>query len=203
MKTGVIVDYGKTGISVRYFFGAVIGIIGIIMVLFLIARAGSLPLAGIPFFCLILLVVFVMVYQDLKKTNLEITQDTLIIRRSLNLPVIIPKDTISRVEIRYNSPPIPLWLLKVLFLILVPASSVIALCGEYLRFSAGEISSMSLFLHLGFFISIVLLFLASCYHSRIRAACPKILTITTNTQELAGVYGDNLIEIARLLGKSA
>lgn len=202
VDNGLLVDYGKTGISVRYFFGAVIGIIGIIIVLFLIARAGSLPLAGIPFFGLILLVVIVMVYQDLKKTNLEITSDTLIIRRSLNRPVIIPKDTISTVEIRHNSPSISLWLLKVLFLVIVPASSVVALYGEYLRFTASEISSMSLFLHLGFFISIILLFLASYYHSRIRADYPEILTITTNRQELAGVYGDNLSEIAQLLGKS-
>lgn len=203
VNNGVIADYGKTGISVRYFFGAVIGIVGIIMVLFLIARAGSLPLAGVPFFGLILLVVFVMVYQDLKKTSLEITQDTLIIRRSLNRPVIIPKNTISTVEIRHNSPPIPLWLLKLLFLVIAPASSVVALYGEYLRFTAGQISSMSLFLHLGFFISIILLFLASYYHSRIRADYPETLTITTNRQELAGFYGDHLSEIAQLLGKSA
>ena len=50
----MIVDYGKTGISVRYFIGAMIGIVGIFMVLFLIARTTSLTLAGIPFCVLIL-----------------------------------------------------------------------------------------------------------------------------------------------------
>lgn len=198
----MIVDYGKTGISVRYFIGAIIGIVGIFMVLFLIARTASLSLAGIPFCVLILSVAIITVYQDLKKTKLEITRDTLIIRRSLHWPVIIPKDTISTVEIRHNSPPLPLLLQKVLFLIVIPVSSVVALYGEYLRFTASEITSLSLFLHLVFFIGIALLFLASYYHSCIRAAYPEILVITTNTQELAGVYGDNLKEIAKMLGGS-
>jgi hypothetical protein len=202
VNKGMTVDYGKTGISVRYFIGAIIGIVGIFMILFLIARTTSLTLAGIPFCFLILSVAVITVYQDLKKADLEITQDTLIIRRSLHGPVIIPKDTISTVEIRHNSPPLPFWLQRMLFLVVVPASSVVALYEEYLRFISGEITPLSLFLHLGFFTGIVLLVLANYYHSRVRADYPEILTITTNTQERAGVYGENLKEIAGLLGKS-
>lgn len=198
----IIVDYGKTGISVRYFIGAIIGIVGIMMVLFLIARTTSLTLAGIPFCVLILSVAVITVYQDLKKAELEITPNNLIIRRSLHRPVIIPKDRISTVEIRHNSPPLPLWFQKIQFLIVIPASSIVIVYEEYLRFVSGEITPLSLFLHLGFFIGIVLLFLASYYHSRVRADFPEILTIITNTQERAGVYGENLKEIAGLLGRS-
>ena len=105
-------------------------------------------------------------------------------------------------EIRHNSPPLPVWFQKIQFLIVIPASSVVTVYEEYLRFTSGEITSLSLFLHLGFFTGIVLLVLANYYHSRVRADYPEILTITTNTQERAGIYGENLKEIAGLLGKS-
>jgi hypothetical protein len=203
MREGILVDYGKTGISVRYFIGAVIAIVGIFMVLFLVARTTSFSLAGIPFCVLILSIAIITMYQDLLKAKIEITKDSLIIRRSLHWPVIIPKDTISAVEIRHNSPPLPLWLQKILFLIVVPASSMVAFSGEYLRFAAGEITSLSLFLHLGFFIGIVLLFLASYHHSLVRMQYPDMLVITTTTQQRAGVYGDNLKEMVKILGRSA
>jgi len=87
-------------------------------------------------------------------------------------------------------------------LFIIPASSAVILYCEYLQFITGEITSLSLFLQIVFFISIVLLFLGSYYHSRVRADYPEILVITTNTQKLAGVYGDNFKEIVKMLGKS-
>ena len=88
----VIVDYRSTGISLPFFIGILTGIIGIAVFLRLIVQTGFLPLAGILFCGLILSVVIDIVYQDLKKARLEITQDMLIIRRSLHQPVIIRKD---------------------------------------------------------------------------------------------------------------
>lgn len=198
----VIVDYGKTGISLPYFIGAMIAIIGIIAFLLLLVRLAFLPLAGILFCGLILSVVIDMVYQDLKKASLEITQDTLIIRRSLHWPVVIRKETIATAEVRYNVPPVPLWLQKILILIVIPASSAGIIFGEYLQLVSGEITSSSFFVHLGFDISIILFFLAIYYHSRIRLYYPSVLVITTNTKKLAVIYGKNAEEIAKILEQS-
>jgi len=195
----VIVDYGSTGISLPFFIGSVMGIIGITVFLRLIVQTGFLPLAGILFCGLILSVVIDMVYQDHKKARLEITQDTLIIHRALHRPVIIRKDTISTVEIRKNVPSFPLWLQKVLVLLVIPVSSTGVLYGEYLQLTTGEITSSSFFVHLGFTISIVLFFLAIYYHSRIRSHYSSFLAITTNTKKLAGIYGKNPENIIKML----
>jgi hypothetical protein len=197
----VIVDYGATGVSLKFFLGALIGILGIAAFLLLIPRVAVFPLAGIFFCGLILLVTIIMIFQDLKKARLEITPDTLVIRRFLHGPVVIHKDLITTVEVCPNVRPLPLRLLKVLIFIVIPASSAGVLYGEYLQLTAGDITSLSFFLHLGFDISIVLFFLGIYYHSRIRATFPEILVITTTTKKLAGIYGKNPEEIAKKLGK--
>jgi hypothetical protein len=200
---GIIVDYGKTGISLKFFIGAIIGIIVFTAFLTLVIRVAVFPMAGLPFCGLILSVVIITVYQDLKRARLEITNDALTIQRPLRRTVTIPKDTISTVEIRPNVQPFPLWIQKILILFVIPFSSAGVLYGRYQQFIAGEITSLQFFLNLGFDISIVLFFLAIYYHSRIRANYPEILVITTTTQKLAGVYGNNLKEIATNLEKTA
>ncbi|MDO9325402.1 MAG: hypothetical protein Q7T80_10650 [Methanoregula sp.] len=202
LQDGMIIDNGKTGISLSFFIGSVTGIIGLIVFLRLIVQTGFFPLAGILFCGLILTVVIDMVYQDLKKARLEITQDTLIIRRSLHRPVVIRKDTISAMEIRNNLPSIPPWLQKVLVLLMIPALSAGVLYGEYLQLTTHEITPSSFFVHLGFTISIVLFFLAIYYHSRVRSSYPSALVINTDTKEQFGIYGKNPEEIAKILGKS-
>lgn len=195
----VIVDYGKTGISLPFFIGSVTGIIGLTVFLRLIAQTGFFPLAGILFCGLILAAVIDMVYQDLKKACLEITQDTLIIRRSLHRPVVIRKDAISTVEIRNNLPSFPLWLQKILVLLVIPALSAGVLYGEYLQLTTGEITPSSFFVHLGFTISIILFFLVIYCHSRVRSSYPSALVINTNTKIQVGIYGKNPEEIAKKL----
>lgn len=203
VKDGIIVDYGKTGISLPFFIGAVMaGVIGIIAGLTTIPAVSPFRVAGILWCGLILSIAIVIFYQDLKKASIEITQHTLIIRRTLHMPVMIRKDTISSVEIRHNIPPLPLWLQKVLILLMIPASSAGVIYEEYLQFAADDITSSSFSLHLGFDISIVLFFLAIYYHSRIRSDYPETLVITTNAQKLVGIYEINPEEIAKMLGKS-
>jgi hypothetical protein len=198
----LIVDYGATGISLPFFIGAVFaGVIGIVAVLTIILVVSPFRVAGILWCGLILSVAIVIFYRDMKKATLEITRDALIIRRSLHRPVVIQKDTIASVEVRHNVPTVPLWLQKVLVLLVIPASSVAIIYGEYLEMLSGEIESSSFFLRLGFHTSIVLFFLAIYYHSYIRSYYSTILVITTNTKKLAGIYGKNPEEIAKLLGQ--
>ncbi|MCK9592777.1 MAG: hypothetical protein M0Q91_12310 [Methanoregula sp.] len=199
----VIVDYGSTGISLPFFIGILIGVIGIVALFTRVMPVGLFPFGdGMLFFGLILSVAIVIFYLDKKKATLEIAQEALIIRRVFHWPVVIRKETIATVEVRYNVPPVPIWLQKILILIVIPASSAGVIYGEYLQLVSGEITSTSFFVHLGFDISIVLFSLAIYYHSRIRLDYPSVLVITTNTKKLAGIYGKNPEEIAKMLGKS-
>jgi len=198
----VIVDYGTTGISLPVFIGILTGIIALLVLFILIIRIKSFfLLTGVLFSPFVFLIALVTFYRDKKTATLEITSDALVIRRILHLPVIIRKDEIATVEIRHNVPPLPLWLQKVLILILIPLSSAGVTYGEYIQFLSGEIPSSSFFMHLVFNISLVLFFLAIYYHSRVRLNYPSILVITTTTKKLAGIYGNNPEEIAKMLGK--
>jgi hypothetical protein len=199
----VIVDYGTTGISLPLFIGILTGVIAVI-VLFtrIIPFKSFFLLTGVLFSPFVLLIALVMVYRDLKMATLEITPDTLIIRRILRQPVVIRKDAIAKAEVRPNVPPLPRWLQKILFLIIIPVLSAGVTIGEYLQAVSGEIMFPSFFMHLVYTISIVLFFLAIYYHSRVRSNYPSILVITTTTKKLAGIYGRNPEDIVKMLGKS-
>jgi hypothetical protein len=199
----VIVDYGTTGISLRLFIGILTGIITIFVLFTLIIPIKSFFLVtGVLFSPFVLLIALVMFYRDLKMATLEINPGNLIIRRILHRPVVIRKDAIAKAEVRHNVPPLPRWLQKILILILIPVSSAGVTIGEYLQAVSGEITFPSFFMHLVYNISIVLFFLAIYYHSRVRSNYPSILVITTTTKKLAGIYGSNPEEIAKMLGKS-
>ena len=201
VNDNVIVNHGKTGISLTRFFGILIAIIGSIALWILVIRSGFLPHARILVWALALPFLIVMVYQDIRKAHLEISPDTLIIRRILHRPVIIPKDTISSIEIRPNEQPFPLRLQKILIIILslIYAGMVWV---QYLQVVAGEITVSSYVLNLGVDLGIILFLLVLYYHSRIRADYPELLVITTNTQKRVVIFGKNPEEIAQKLGKS-
>lgn len=199
----IIIDYGATGISPPFFIGILIGVLGIIVFFTRVIPVASLFFAGRLLFCgLFSVIAFIILFRDMKKDTLEITQNALIIHRVLHRAVVLRKDTIATVEIRHNTPPFPLWLQKVLIFLVIPASSAGVIYGEYLQLVSGEITSSSFFVHLGFNISIVMFFLTIYYHSRVRSYYPSVLVISTTTKKLAGIYGENMDEIRRRLGKS-
>lgn len=203
VNDGVIVDYGRTGISIPVFIGVVIGVIGalVISTLFL-PFATFRVVSGILMCGLLLPVVIVILYRDLKRTRLEINQDALMIRRALYQPVVISKDEIATMEIRNTKPPVPVWLQAGLSLFLIPVSSAYILSREYLQFVSGEISSSLFFAYLGFYLSIVLLFLVSYYRSSIRSHFTRHLFIKTGTGNVAAIYTGNPEEMAGMLGRS-
>jgi hypothetical protein len=202
VKDGIIVDYRKTGISWPFFIGSVIGIIGIAAFLLIIVQIAFFTLAGTLFCGLIALVAIIIVYRDLKKARLEIAPDTLIIRRSLHQPVVIPRATISSVGIQPNVPSFSLWLQKVLVLFIIPVSSAGVIYGEYLQFLAGGSTWVSFSQRLIFNISIILFILVIYHHNRIRSDYPEMLVITTKTQNIAVIYGKDPEEIAKTLGNT-
>lgn len=204
VNDGAIVDYGKTGISLPYFIGIVFGVIGILaLVVLVVPFAGLRMVSGIVLCFLILPTAIVTLVRDLRKATLEMTNEALVIRRFLHRPVVIRKEEIAKMEVRDNIPPIPVWLQTVLTLALIPASSAGILYMEYLQFASGEITASSFLQYLGFYPSIVLFFLVIYYHSRVRSRYPKLLTITTTSRTLVGVYIGDPWEIERRLGRFA
>lgn len=204
MDSGVIVYYGRTGISLPFFIGIVFGVIGILaLVVLVIPFAGLRMVSGIVLCFLILPIAIVTLVRDLRKATLKITNEALVIRRFLHRPVVIRKDEIASVEVRDNVPPIPAWLQKILMLVVIPASSAGILYEEYLAFASGGIHSSSFFQYLVFYPGVVLFFLVIYYHSRVRSRYPQLLMITTTSGTLAGIYTREPGEIERRLGRSA
>ena len=200
---GILIDYGRTGISLPIFVGLVAGAICIVVIFSLILPFATFRVtSGILMCGLLLPVVLVILARDLRGARLEITRGTLVIRRALSWPVVIQKEEIDSVEIRDNRPPMPAWLQGILFLFLIPVSTAYILSYEYMQFVSGEIASSSFITSLGFYLCIVLLFLVSYYRSRIRSRYPRYLFITTGTRKVVAMYTENPEEIAGMLGRS-
>jgi len=202
MNDGVIVDYGRTGISMPVFIGLVAGVICIVVIFSLILSFATFRVvSGILMCGLLLPVVVVILYRDIRRAKLEITRDTLVIRRALYQPVVLRKDEIATVEIRSTRPPVPIRLQAILSLFLIPVSIAYILSREYVQFALGEITSSSFITSLGFYLCIVLLLLISYYRSRIRSRYPCHLFITTGTMKVAAIYTGNPEEVAGMLGR--
>jgi len=203
VNDGILVDYGRTGISMPVFIGLVAGAICIVVIFSLILPFATYRVASGILMCgLLLPVVLVILARDLRGARLEITRDTLVIRRPLSWPVVIQKEEIESVEIRDYRPPMPAWLQAILFLVLIPVSTVYILSYVYMQFVSGEIASHSFITSLGFYMSIVLLFTVGYYRSRIRSRYPRYLFITTGTRKVAAIYTANPEEVAGMLGRT-
>lgn len=144
---------------------------------------------------------FVLTYNDKKRTNIEYGPGTLIIRRPLLKPVIIPKDQIDTMEIRENKHPLPHWLMAATALIIVPAYSVFGLYKGLLSWVSGGIATSSLIIDLGFFIILVLFVLSIYNYSVTRYRFPKIFVITTTGNKSLVIYAKNPEELAELQEK--
>lgn len=203
INDGILIDYGRTGISIPVFIGLVAGAICIVVIFSLILPFATFRVtSGILMCGLLLPIVLVILARDIRGARLEITRDTLVIRRALSLPVVIQKEEIESVEIRDYRPPMPTWLQAILFLFLIPVSTAYILSYEYVQFVSGETTSSSFITSLGFYLCIVLLFLVSYYRSRIRSRYPRYLFITTGTRKVVAMYIENPEEIAGMLGRS-
>src|SRR5690606_9444624 len=134
--------------------------IGIVVTFsFILPFATFRVVSGVLMCGLLLPFVVVILYRDLRRAKLEITQDTLVIRRALSRPIVIRKDEIATVEIRNTKPPMPVWLQAILSLFLIPVSSAYILSRDYMQFASGEITSSSFMTYLAFYLCIALLFL--------------------------------------------
>jgi hypothetical protein len=125
----------------------------------------------------------------MRRARVEVTTDTITIRRPLFRPVVIPKDGVVKVEVKENKLPVPYWFLAVaLAMIFLSATG-----GMY--YGLSNPASMRFISGLGAAIFFPVIF----YRTYVRTRYPRVLAITT-AKKIAAIYTDDPERIARVLG---
>lgn len=189
---GVVLDYGTTGISIRLF---TVILAGTITGLFAIMRSGlfgiwsSLGISAISI--LILGVAARMFYQDIRKATVRFTPGAITVRRLLFLPVIIPKDTITAIEVRKNFHHTHRWLFRGAMVIVLVSVIPFILSSGQSQYISGLISRISFTVFIGYQLAIVVFVGLMFYHEYIRSGYSHILAICTNNKKIIGLYVDD------------
>ena len=180
---GALVDYGPIGTPAMYLILIVAGAL-LIGCLAVTAPAGR-------FILLATLLTFsgVELYGVLRRARVEISSDTITIRRPLFRPIVIPKDVVVKAEVGENRLPVPFWLLATALAALL----ISAAAGIYLGWD--NPTSMRFIFGLGG----AIFFPVIIYRTYVRTRYPRALTITT-PKKIAAIYTDDPERIARTLG---
>ena len=197
----VIADYRSTGISPVLFTGFIAAITGGVLLICALRVLWSPPVSAL-LLCGLILGAAAAVFFENRKARVECTADSLVIRRILPWPVVIPKETIETAEVRTNVPPVPVWLPALLLLVVIPASSAGVLYGEYLQAASGGTASLPFLVRPGIALCTGLFLLALCSHARIRSSYPSVLVITTTTRKMIALYAENPAGAAGTGGRS-
>ncbi len=178
-----LVDYGPIGTPAMYLILLIAGAL-LIGCLFVMSPAGNLLLLAI-----ILAFSGVELYGVMRRARVEISSDTITIRRPLFWPIVIPKNAVLKAEVGENKPPVPFWLLSTaLVMVFVSATG-----GIY--YGLDNPTSMRFISGLGAAIFFPMVF----YRTYVRTHYPRTLTIRT-ARKIAAIYTDDPERIARVLG---
>ncbi|SCL75180.1 hypothetical protein L21_1072 [Methanoculleus chikugoensis] len=181
---GALVDYGLTGNPATYLI-LIVATALLIGCFFVTSPAGNL-------FLLVIILAFsgVELYGALRKARVEISSDTITIRRPLFRPIVIPKDAVEKAEVGEKKLPVPSWLLVAA----LAAIFVSAAGGIYSGW--GDPTSMRFIFGLAAAIFFPVLF----YRTYVRIRYLQVLVITTTKKRIAVIYTDDPKRIARVLG---
>ncbi len=186
--SGVIVDYGGIGIPVRLFIAVTVGLAVIVAGLFVLLR----PVPALSLLIPAAVIDAMVLYGSRKAARIAVDAKAITIRRPLFPPLVIPRDTVVRAEVKENRVPIsPRHLVIVLTLCL--ASYFAVTWGDLLQPDGNTVV---------FWIAIVLFTLAMFYHAGTRARYPQVVTVTTTNNRLIAIYTDDPEGAARMLGVS-
>lgn len=185
---GALVDYGLTGTLASYSILLVAGAL-FFWCLFLLYPLGNLLLLAAA-----LIFSALEVYGLFVRSRIEITHDTISIRRPPFPPITIPKDTIVEVEVQENNPPAFSRLLVVALGAFLVAALLHISIGFENPTSMRFVSSAAA----------VILFPVLIYRTYLRSRYPRALAITTTKKRIAVIYTDAPERIARALeGRSS
>ncbi|NLM30675.1 MAG: DUF1673 family protein [Methanomicrobiales archaeon] len=180
---GALVDHGLTGTLATYSILLVAGAL-FFGCLFLLYPPGNLLLLAAA-----LIFSALEVYRLFVRSRIEITHDTISIRRPPFPPITIPKDTIVEVEVQENNLPAFSRLLVVALGAFLVAVLLQISIGFENPTSMRFISS----------VAAVILFPVLIYRTYLRSRYPRALAITTMKKRIAVIYTDAPERIARAL----
>lgn len=185
---GALVDYGLTGTLASYSILLVAGAL-FFWCLFLLYPLGNLLLLAAA-----LIFSALEVYGLFVRSRIEITHDTISIRRPPFPPITIPKDTIVELEVQENNPPAFSRLLVVALGAFLVAALLHISIGFENPTSMRFVSS----------VAAVILFPVLIYRTYLRSRYTRALAITTTKKRIAVIYTDAPERIARALeGRSS
>ena len=185
---GALVDHGLTGTLASYSILLVAGAL-FFWCLFLLYPLGNLLLLAAA-----LIFSALEVYGLFVRSRIEITHDTISIRRPPFPPITIPKDTIVEVEVQENNPPAFSRLLVVALGAFLVAALLHISIGFENPTSMRFVSS----------VAAVILFPVLIYRTYLRSRYTRALAITTTKKRIAVIYTDAPERIARALeGRSS
>lgn len=198
----VVLDYGTTGISIRLFTVILAGTIAGLFALMRSGISGTWASLGISVISMFILGVAVRVfYQDIRKATVRFTPDAITVRRLLFLPVIIPKDTITTIEVRKNIHHMHRWLFRGAMVIVLVSVIPFILSSGQSQYVSRLISRVSFFVFVMYQIAVIVFFTLLFYHGYIRSGHSHILAICTNDQKIVGLYVDNPGEMSGMLSQ--
>ncbi|PKL66004.1 MAG: hypothetical protein CVV32_02120 [Methanomicrobiales archaeon HGW-Methanomicrobiales-3] len=199
---GILAEYSNTEPVRGFVIALVAAAVGILVFGIFFLLAFPLRYYAVLFTPLLLIGMMVMVIQGYKRASLEISSDTVTIRRFFHAPVVIRRDTIETVTIQPTMLPVPLRHLKIMYLILMPVLSAILLILEYHDMIAGTSDPGRFLADLVFYPCICLFFIAFYNHNSLKSTFPETLVITTTEKKTARIYNDDPSGIAGILRPS-
>lgn len=201
---GILAEYSNTEPSRGILWVSIaLGIAAsCVAIIFFLVSSFSLRDYAVLSIPLILISAMVVVMRDYRRASLEISPDTVTIRRFFHLPVVIRRDSIETVTIEPTVLPAPLRHLKILYLIIMPFLSAILLILEYHDMITGTIDPGRFLADLVFYPCICLFFIAFYYHNSLKSTFPEALVITTSEKKTARIYNDDPLAVAGILRPS-
>ncbi|MFA5222088.1 MAG: hypothetical protein WC391_07375 [Methanoregula sp.] len=198
----VILDYGSTGMSIRLFtiiLGGTIAGLFVIMRYNLFETWSSLGMLMLSVF--ILVVAVRMVHQDIKKAIIEFTPESITVWQPLSKSVIIPKDTITTIDVRKNIHHTHRWFFRGAMVIFFAGIIPSVLFGGNSLLIPRIISRISLSVFVVYYLAVIVFFGLLFYHGYIRSHYSQVLAISTNDKKIFGLYVEDPSNISEMLSK--
>jgi hypothetical protein len=203
-EEGLLAEYGNIEHSrgILWVIIALITAAFCVVIIFFLVPAFSLRDFAVLSTPLILIAMVFMIIRDYKRGSLEISSDTVTIRRFFHAPVVFRRDTIKTVEMQPTVLPVPLCHLKIMYLIMMPILSAILLLLEYNTMVAGTTDPGRFLADLVFYPCVCLFFIAFYHHNSLKSTFPETLVITTTGKKAARIYLEDPSKVAGILQSS-
>jgi len=185
---GLLVESGIIKPRILHLIALTAGLAVIIACLFVLLQTGPGPVVMVMAFAFAL----VVLAGDSARAEVSADREAVTIRRPFSLPLVIPKDTIVKAEVKENKLPMPYCLFAAATAVILASSARNVLIG------LANMASPRIIIGLIVGITFSLLF----YRTHIRRRYQEVLALTTAAGKSVVIYADDPERIAEMLGVS-